>query len=129
MSNPAEDEILAKADEAARLLRAMAHGPRLRILCLLVEKELTSGEIARVLAMRGAAASQQLALLRAERLIEARRSGKNVFYALANPLVVDLVGSLRGHFCPAGPGEALPPPVVTRAPPPARRVNRGRWCA
>lgn len=132
MNTPPDDDMMAKADDAARLLRAMAHGPRLRILCLLVENEMCSGEIAQKLVMRGAAASQQLSLLRAERLIEARRDGKNVYYALANPLVSQLVGSLRGYFCTP---DALPMPlkegsgVAGEHKPLVPPRSRGRWCA
>lgn len=93
------DDFLKMSDEAARLLRTMGHGPRLRILCLLLDGTLSSGEIARQLGMRDAAASQQLALLRAERLIEARREGQRVLYVLAEPVIAALVTSLRQHFC------------------------------
>lgn len=135
--NPSpDDDMMAKADDAARLLRAMAHGPRLRILCLLVGNELCSGDIAAALAMRGAAASQQLALLRAERLIEARREGKNVHYTLANPLVSQLVSALRGYFCE----HAVEPPETKAKGQEKRAENaalkraipvraRGRWCS
>jgi DNA-binding transcriptional ArsR family regulator len=95
----ASDALVAASDEAARLLRAMGHGPRLRILCLLLEAPCSSGDIARALGMREAAASQQLALLRGERLIEARREGQRVIYAIASPVVAHVVGVLRDAFC------------------------------
>lgn len=102
MLTVATREMLEQADDAARLLRAMAHGPRLRILCLLLGGEMTTGAIAQTLKLREATTSQQLALLRAERLIAPQRAGKSVIYALANPLVAELVGSLHRHFCCAG---------------------------
>lgn len=95
----APDAFIAASDEAARFLRSMGHGPRLRILCLLLEEPRSSGEIARALGMREPAASQQLALLRAERLIEATREGQRVIYAIANPAVMRIVAILREVYC------------------------------
>lgn len=95
------DDMITASDEAARLLRAMGHGPRLRILCMLLDTPRSSGEIARALGMRDPAASQQLALLRAERLIEARRDGQRVIYAIAHPAVTRIVSALREAFCGA----------------------------
>lgn len=99
MDFAASNELMAASDEAARLLRAMGHGPRLRILCLLLEAPSSSGEIARALGMREPAASQQLALLRGERLIEATREGQRVIYTIASPAVARIVGVLRDAFC------------------------------
>lgn len=105
---PGADPMFEQADEAARLLRAMAHAPRLRLLCLLLEGPRRSGEMARALGQREAAASQQLALLRAERLVMAHRAGRHVIYALANPLVAALVAVLQRHFCPLEPQASRP---------------------
>lgn len=93
------DKFIAASDDAARFLRSMGHGPRLRILCLLLEEARSSGELARMLGMREAAASQQLALLRAERLIESAREGQYVIYKIANPAIAQIVGILRDTFC------------------------------
>lgn len=93
------DKLMTASDEAARLLRAMGHGPRLRILCLLLEAPCSSGDIARALGMREPAASQQLALLRGERLIVPTREGQRVIYKIANPAVTQIVSVLRDAFC------------------------------
>lgn len=100
MPAPWPDALIGASDEAARLLRAMGHGPRLRILCLLAEGAQPSGEIARSLGMREAAASQQLALLRAERLIQARREGQRMIYSLTAGAVEKVIAALREAFCP-----------------------------
>jgi ArsR family transcriptional regulator, virulence genes transcriptional regulator len=98
------------AEAAARLLRAMAHGPRLRILCMLVNGEMSSGEIARSAGLREPAASQQLALLRAEKLVETRREGQKILYAVTNPVVMKILGNLTDAFCPqpTTPATAIP---------------------
>lgn len=104
--NPVQDDfeaasLAAASDEAARLLRAMAHGPRLRILCTVLFQELPSGEIARAVGLREPATSQQLALLRAEKLVDARRVGQKVLYSVSNPLVRRILEELHASFCPA----------------------------
>lgn len=102
--NPSPDHLAALAsasEDAARLLRAMGHGARLRILCALVQGELPSGEIARQVGIREPAASQQLALLRAERLVDTRRKGQKVLYSVANPIVLRILRELQAAFCPA----------------------------
>lgn len=91
--------MITASDNAARFLRSMGHRPHLRILCLLLEKPCPSGEIARALGTRAPAASQQLTVLGAGRLIEARREGQQVIYTIANPAIAQLVTILRDMFC------------------------------
>ena len=102
--NPATlDQLAVASENAARLLRAMGHGQRLRILCMLLQGPRSSGEIARALAVREPAASQQLALLRGEGLIDARRDGQRVFYSIVSPVIAGIVGVLQQEFCPPDP--------------------------
>ncbi len=95
------DALVAASEDAARLMRIMGHGARLRILCTLIQGELPSGEIARQIGIREPAASQQLALLRAERLVATRREGQKVLYSVANPVVERILRELQATFCPA----------------------------
>ena len=87
------DELIAKAREASDFLKALSHEARLVILCLLAEGEKTVMEIEQILAMRQPAISQQLARLRADRLVEARRDGKNIFYSLAHPQARQIIAA------------------------------------
>jgi DNA-binding transcriptional ArsR family regulator len=93
------DEMLDNAREASEFLKALAHESRLLILCLLIERERTVTELEQLLGIRQSAVSQQLARLRADDLVEARREGKNIFYSIARPEVVEIVGSLYRAFC------------------------------
>ena len=89
--------------DAAALMRAMGHAGRLEILCLLQQGELAMSEIARRLALRGPAVSQQLAVLRGERLVIGRRQGKNVFYSIADDATRAIIEVLQQRFCPRLP--------------------------
>jgi ArsR family transcriptional regulator, virulence genes transcriptional regulator len=93
------DEMTKSAAEASDFLKALAHESRLLILCLLIEKERTVLELEQILALRQSAVSQQLARLRADNLVEARRDGKNVRYSIARTEVTAIVGALYEAFC------------------------------
>jgi DNA-binding transcriptional ArsR family regulator len=93
------EALLANAQEASDFLKALAHEARLVILCLLIEGEKSVSELEKMLSLRQPAISQQLARLRADDLVETRRDGKNIYYALARPEVVEVISALHRAFC------------------------------
>lgn len=91
------------ADEAARLLRALANPQRLRVLCLLVSNELSVGQINECVALSQSALSQHLAVLREEGLVHTRREAQTIFYSLAKGPAQTLIIALHGIYCaPSG---------------------------
>ena len=50
--------------------------------------------------------SQQLARLRLEGLVAARRDGKTIYYSIANEKVRAVIGVLYNAFCNAKPSRA-----------------------
>lgn len=94
------DALMEHARQASDFLKALSHEARLVILCLLVEGEKSVSELEELLNLRQPAVSQQLARLRADDLVEARREGKNIYYSLARPEVREIVGALQRVFCP-----------------------------
>lgn len=89
----------AAATDAAAFLKALSHEGRLMILCHLSTGEKSVTELERLLEQRQAAVSQQLARLRLEGLVTCRREGKTIFYAIRDPRVVRLMGTLHEMFC------------------------------
>ena len=87
------------AREATALLRALGHADRLLLLCELSHGERSVSELADALGIRQPTLSQQLGILRAERLVRTRRDGKRVIYALAAPRALVLLRTLDGLFC------------------------------
>lgn len=85
-------DLAANAAEAAGFLKAMSHEGRLMILCHLASGEKSVTELERLLASRQAAVSQQLARLRLEGLVQARRDGKSIHYSIGDAKVLRLVG-------------------------------------
>lgn len=91
--------INASAKEAADLLAVMANANRLMVLCHLVKGEMAVGPLAQAVGMTQTALSQQLARLRALRLVETRRDGRTVFYRLSSHEVVRILETLHAVFC------------------------------
>jgi len=110
---PAEltGEMARNAAAASEFLKALAHEGRLMILCHLVEGERTVGELEALLGARQAAVSQNLARLRADRLVSARRDGRTIHYSLRDPRIATLIGTLYEMFCAAQPVPAQPAPA------------------
>ncbi|MBZ0146830.1 MAG: metalloregulator ArsR/SmtB family transcription factor [Pseudorhodoplanes sp.] len=88
-----------KADQAAALMKSLGSRPRLMLLCHLSDGEKSVGELAEHTGLRMSAVSQNLALLRAERIVSQRRDGTTVYYRLADPTVRQLIRVLYRAFC------------------------------
>ena len=93
------DAMSESAREASEFLKALAHESRLQILCHLVDGEKHVQELEQALDIRQSTVSQQLARLRLEGLVSARRDGKQVYYSLANNDVKKVIGVLVEMFC------------------------------
>jgi DNA-binding transcriptional ArsR family regulator len=88
-----------KAKHAADFLKALAHENRLMILCILSQGEKSVSELERQLELRQPTVSQQLARLRADGLVSARRDGKTIYYSVASPEARVIVGAVYQVFC------------------------------
>lgn len=111
--------MLAAADEASGLLKALANRHRLVIICQLIEEERSVGELAALLQIRDSTVSQHLALLRKDGLVTARREGQTIWYSIASPQARELVRTLYRVYC--APAPACLPKAQGSAPPSARR--------
>jgi DNA-binding transcriptional ArsR family regulator len=91
--------MIGSAKRASVFLKALAHESRLVMLCVLCEGEKTVTELAELLDLRQPTVSQQLARLRAEKLVATRRNGKAIYYRLASEEVRKVIGALYDVFC------------------------------
>ncbi len=94
----------AAADAASALLKALANRHRLIIICQLIEKERSVGELAELLALRDSTVSQHLALLRRDGLVSARRDGQTIWYSIGSEPARELVSTLYRVYCGPSPG-------------------------
>ncbi len=93
------EQLAEQARKASDLLKALSHEHRLLILCLLVEQERSVSELEDIMRMSQATVSQQLARLRGDRLVTARRDGRVVYYSIASSEVSGVISSLYDIFC------------------------------
>jgi DNA-binding transcriptional ArsR family regulator len=88
-----------RAEEAAAMLAALANPKRLLVLCSLVERARSVGELADMVSLSDAALSQHLAKMRALRLVSTRRDGQTIYYSLASDDVRAVLETLHQRFC------------------------------
>ena len=94
-----QDDMAENAKDASEFLKALAHETRLMILCCLVQGEKSVSELEAILDIRQPAVSQQLARLRADRLVSPRRDGKTIFYSISRPETREIIDVLYSVFC------------------------------
>lgn len=83
--------------DLAELFKLFADSTRIKILFLLFESELCVCDIAQLLHMTQSAISHQLQLLKKSKLVKYRRSGKTVFYSLADGHVRTILDQGMNH--------------------------------
>ena len=93
------DDMMESALTASRFLKAISHEGRLMTLCYLASGEKSVTDIENFLSTRQAAVSQQLARLRYEGLVEARRDGKAIYYRLADKRATRILDVVYDIFC------------------------------
>ncbi|MHA7845702.1 ArsR/SmtB family transcription factor [Serratia sp. D1N4] len=100
-TEPDLQSLLASADAASKLLKAMSNPHRLLILCMLVDSPGTgAGELAAITGLSPSATSQHLARMRDEGLIENARDGQRINYFIKNTAVQEVISTLKAIYCP-----------------------------
>lgn len=96
---PSPAEMARHADEAAALLKALAHPARLLVLCQLVEGESSVGDLQPLTGLSMSALSQHLAVLREMSLVDTRREAQTIFYSLADGPAAGVLDVLHAAYC------------------------------
>ncbi|MGA2709367.1 MAG: ArsR/SmtB family transcription factor [Steroidobacteraceae bacterium] len=97
------------AQQAAEFLKTVAHTGRQRIICALMQSDLSATELARRARLPAPALSQQAAILEAKGLIARRREGRSVVYRLSAPEAKALAKLLYRLFCKTATAEPRRP--------------------
>jgi DNA-binding transcriptional ArsR family regulator len=82
----------------ADIFQALAHPTRIAILELLSAGELSAGALIEKLGMEQANVSQHLAVLRAKQIVSNRKVGNQVFYAVRDPIIIEVLNLMRSYF-------------------------------
>ena len=88
------------AHEAVSALKILANTERLLLLCQLSQGEMCVSELESQLEIRQPTLSQQLGVLRTEGVVNTRRQGKNIYYSIADPAMLEIVAVLYRLYCP-----------------------------
>nr|WP_137151879.1 metalloregulator ArsR/SmtB family transcription factor [Devosia sp. FKR38] len=99
MINMDIDKMEVNAEQATRLLTAMANSKRLMILCNLLDHEMNVTELGEKVALAQSPLSQHLSKLRAWGFVKTRREGQQVHYSLASDAVKQVLTTLYGIYC------------------------------
>ena len=99
MKSVALDGLLKKCESTSKILKALAHPRRLQVLCHLSMGDQTVGELEKLCRISQSQLSQFLQRMKSEGLVEARREGKFVVYAIRDPQIEKLIQSLHQVFC------------------------------
>lgn len=102
MQKPSQSEIIERdehIDQAARALKSMSHPLRLKILCVLGDKEVSVQDIVELVGTTQSNISQHLAILREKDVLRTRKDANRVYYRINDPRTLKLIALLRDVFC------------------------------
>lgn len=88
-----------KAEEVAELMRTLGNPDRLLLLCELSQGERCVSDLAERSGIEQPTLSQQLTVLRTQKLVATRREGKQIFYSVADARTLGLLKALYRLYC------------------------------
>ena len=86
-------------DQASRSLKAMSHPLRLKILCVLGNKEVSVQDIVENVGTSQSNISQHLAILRDKGILKSRKDANRVFYKVGDERTLKLIEMMQHVFC------------------------------
>ena len=98
MQNSPFPELLENIEHAADFASAFANENRLRILCALLREEMTVNAIAQSIGESQSCTSQHLKRLSELALVNNRRHGQNVYYAVSSPHVLFVLSRISSMY-------------------------------
>ena len=92
-------KMLSSAENACALMKVLANRDRMMILCELSQRECCVSELEEKLGIYQPTLSQQLTVLRREKLVKTRREGKQIYYSLGSKEALAVIEVLYQQFC------------------------------
>ncbi len=93
-----DDQQVALRRFKADVFQVLAHPTRIHIVECLRDGEVAVGAILEQIGVEPANASQHLAVLRGKGLVVNRKEGNQVFYSLRDPLLIEVLDTMRQYF-------------------------------
>ncbi|WP_018863517.1 MULTISPECIES: ArsR/SmtB family transcription factor [Thioalkalivibrio] len=97
-----EDELMSQDEDierASRSLKAMSHPLRLKILCILGDREISVQEIVDQVGTSQSNISQHLGILRDKGILATRKDANRVYYRVGDSRTLRLIGMMQDVFC------------------------------
>lgn len=79
----------------AEMCKVFSHPKRLELINTLRDKEMSVGELGKILGLAKANLSQHLAMMRERHILVSRKEGNVVYYRIANPRLLQACDMLR----------------------------------
>lgn len=95
-----EDMKDEQIDVISKLLKSMSHPIRLKILCLLQDKEMSVGDIREQVKTTNANVSQHLNILRSQGIIDFRKDANFIYNRISDQRILELIQKMQQLFCP-----------------------------
>ncbi len=101
MSITAEELIQRDEDieQASKSLKAMSHPLRLKILCVLGDREISVQDIVDCVGTSQSNISQHLAILRDKGILASRKDANRVYYRVGDGRTLKLIDMMQQVFC------------------------------
>ena len=82
----------------AEVFRVLSHATRIHIVECLQDGELSVSGLLERVGVEPANLSQHLSMLRSKGLVTTRKEGNQVFYSLRDPLLIEVLATMRRYF-------------------------------
>ncbi|WP_371134220.1 ArsR/SmtB family transcription factor [Nitrosomonas sp.] len=99
LDSPGISTLCESVSGACGILKVLANEDRLLILCQLSQGTRNVGELEKILEIQQPTLSQQLTVLREEKLVMTERKGKFIYYSLASPEATQIMKTLISLYC------------------------------
>lgn len=86
-------------EQASRAMKAMSHPLRLKILCVLADREVSVQDIVDSVGTSQSNISQHLAIMREKGVLRTRKDANRVFYRVGDPRTLEVISMMRDVFC------------------------------
>lgn len=92
------DNGLEKFKSAAECLKVLAHPVRLQMLEVMLNHQLSVGEIAKICQVRPHVASEHLRLMQRCGFLKSEKKSRTVYYEICEPYLKDILNCIQKRF-------------------------------